>query len=374
MKILYFVFFAAVGVFWTYITVYYRGIGLRGTQIGLIGTCSTLVGVFSMTVWALLNDRFGKTRRLLMIAATGAGASALGISAVHTFVAIVVMACLFSVFSSAIIPLLDSTTLGLLGDHPEQYGRQRIWGSIGYIFTTASAGFVLEATGMHALFALYAAVIACLAIVGAWLPAQPISIGAISLHGVSSMLRRPPWVVFAASIFLLGIGFSGISNFVSVTIRAMGGSDVLIGVSWTLSAVSELPVLFFSAALLRRLGSQRLLAVAFAMYVVRMVLYAIMPAPAWVLGIHTIFGAGFGIYWMSAVNYANELAPVELRTTAQSLLTSTTSLANVIGALLCGWLFDKLGPPGLFAVLAVSCFVATLIFASGRLVLRRSTS
>ncbi len=374
MRILYFVFFAAVGVFWTYVTVYYRSIGLSGTQIGLIGTCSTLVGIFGITVWALLNDRFGKTRRLLMLAATGAGASAMGISVVHTFAPIVIMACVFSVFSSAVIPLLDSTTLGLLGDHPEQYGRQRIWGSIGYICTTAGAGFILQATGLHTLFALYAAVIACLVIVGAWLPAQPISIGTISLHGVSRMLRRPPWIVFAASIFLLGVGFSGISNFVSVTIRTMGGSDVLIGVSWTLSAASELPVLFFSAALLRRLGSQRLLAVAFAMYVVRMILYAIMPTPAWVLGIHTIFGAGFGIYWMSAVNYANELAPVELRTTAQSLLTSTTSLANVIGALMCGWLFDKLGPPGLFAVLALSCFVATVIFTCGRLVLRRNAA
>jgi PPP family 3-phenylpropionic acid transporter len=206
------------------------------------------------------------------------------------------------------------------------------------------------------------------------LPAQPVSIGVISLRGVGRMLRQPAWLVFAVSIFLLGLGFSGVSNFVSVTIKTMGGTDVLIGIAWTLSAASELPVLFFSAALLRRMGSQRLLAVALTMYVGRMLLYAVMPAPEWVLGIHAVFGAGFGIYWMSAVSYANELAPAALRTTAQSLLTSTTSLANVIGALMCGWLFDRLGPPGLFAVLAICCMTATIIFAAGRLVIRRNAT
>jgi PPP family 3-phenylpropionic acid transporter len=284
------------------------------------------------------------------------------------------MACMISLFSSAVIPLLDSTTLGLLGDHPEQYGRQRIWGSIGYVCSTAGTGFILQQAGLHALFALYAQVMAAMVIVGARLPAQPVSIGVISLRGVGRMLRQPAWLVFAVSIFLLGLGFSGVSNFVSVTIKTMGGTDVLIGIAWTLSAASELPVLFFSAALLRRMGSQRLLAVALTMYVGRMLLYAVMPAPEWVLGIHAVFGAGFGIYWMSAVSYANELAPAALRTTAQSLLTSTTSLANVIGALMCGWLFDRLGPPGLFAVLAICCMTATIIFAAGRLVIRRNAT
>ena len=372
MKVLYFVQFAAVGVFWTYITVYYRSIGLSGTQIGLIGTLSTLVSIFSMTFWALLNDRFGETRKLLMLVAAGTGLCALGISAARTFGSIVVMACAYGVFASAIIPLLDSTTLGLLGDHPEQYGRQRIWGSIGYVVTTAALGFILERTGLHAMFAIYAIVVGCLVVTATWLPRQHIRLGSFSLHGLNEMIHRPPWLVFAASIFLIGLGFSGISSFVSVTVKAMGGSDVLIGISWTLSAVSELPIMFFSAALLRRMGARQLLAIAFAMYTVRMLIYAIMPTPTWVIGIHAVFGSGFGLYWVSAVNYANELAPAALKTTSQSLLTSMTSLANVIGALMCGWLFDELGPPGLFAILAVFCLVATVMFAAGGLALRRN--
>lgn len=56
MKFLYFVFFAGNGVFFTFINVYYVGLGLSGMQIGIINTLSPLAGIIGMTLWGLLND------------------------------------------------------------------------------------------------------------------------------------------------------------------------------------------------------------------------------------------------------------------------------------------------------------------------------
>lgn len=374
VRILYFVHFAAVGIYWTYINVYYHGIGLSGAQIGLINAIVPLVGIAGMTGWGLLNDRFGQTRLLLMAAALGSLVTALGLGQAATFGAIIPLVCLYGVFASAIVPLLDTTTMGLLGAHREFYGRQRIWGSIGYIVSSGAIGFVLQRLGLHAMFGLYAAVLVALAVAALALPQQPVRIGAFSVRGLGPMLRQPPWLIFSASLFLLGMGFAGISNFVSVAMRTMGASDSLIGVAWMLAAVSELPVMFFSVRLFRRFGAASLVAVAMSLYVLRLFLYAVMSSAEWVLGINLLFGAGFGLFWMAAVTFTNELAPESMKTTSQGLFMSVMNLSNVGGALLTGWLFDVAGPGGLFSVLSVLALLALGTFVLGRRRLARGAA
>jgi len=371
MRILYFVYFAANGIFFTYINVYYQSLGLSGTQIGFVNTLSPLTAILGMILWGVLNDRFARTRLLLSLSIAGAALSALALSTAQSFAVIVPLACTFSLLANPIIPLLDSTTLGLLGEQAHTYGRQRVWGSVGFIVTTASVGFLLDLVGLHGMFLSFALVMGVMLLVSTRLPAQPVHLGSFTLTGLNKMLRHPSWLIFTASVFLLGLSFTGIFNFIGVTMRLMGATDSLIGLAWTMAAVSEIPVMFFSAHLLRRFTATRLVAVAFGMYMLRCALYAIMPSPAWVLGIHLIFGAGFGLYWVGAVAYLSDIAPAGLTTTAQSLLTSTTGMANVLGALICGWLFDRVGPSGLYQILTVVSLMAFLLFAGGQVALRR---
>ena len=153
---LYFFNFAAVGVFFTFINVYYKSIGLTGTQIGLINTVGPLIGVFSTTLWGMLSDRLGKTRLLVAIAAFGIVSSALALSAADTFLWILIAAGSLALFNSALVPLVDSTAMSVLGEHRERYGSLRVWGSVGFILTSSTIGFLFERMGMHILFFVYA--------------------------------------------------------------------------------------------------------------------------------------------------------------------------------------------------------------------------
>jgi PPP family 3-phenylpropionic acid transporter len=365
MRLLYLVFFAANGIFFTYVNVYYSQIGLSGTHIGLIGTLSPMASIIGLTGFGMLNDRTGRTRLLLAIAIAGSGLTALLLSAAPSFAWIVPVACLMAALWNPIIPLLDSTTLSLLGQQSARYGSHRVWGTFGFILTTATVGTIIQQTGIRSMFYLFAVILAVLLAVAVRLPQQAVHVGGFSLHGVGRMLSQPAWRVLMASIFLLGLAFSGMFTFLSVSMSKMGASASLIGVSWMMAAVSEIPIMFFGAMLLRRVGAKRLVAVSFLLYAVRNVTYAIMPAPEWVIVINGVFGMAYGLYWVGAVSYINELAPPELRTTSQSLLTSTTSLATVVGAFLSGWLFDRIGASHLFYVLAGFSALALLMFVGG---------
>jgi MFS transporter, PPP family, 3-phenylpropionic acid transporter len=371
MRIMYFIFFAGNGIFFTFINVYYVELGLTGMQIGIINTLSPLAGVIGMTLWGLLNDRSGKTRHLLIAAIAGSAVSALMLGQAHTFLTVLPLAVIYAFFANPIIPLIDSTTLSLLGQHPEDYGRQRLFGSVGFIVSTMSIGVILQRNGVQWMFPLFALVWCALLAGATRLPVAQIRLGGFSLRGLNRMVRQPSWVVFTASVFMLGLAFSGLFNFLSVTLRMEGASESLIGLSWTMAAVSEIPIMFFGPALLARVGAPRLLAISYLFYAVRAVMYAVMPNPMWAVPINALFGAAYGLYWISAVGYTSQIAPPGLRTTTQSLLTSTTSLATMIGAFFSGWLFDAVGPDGLFFALAGCCLSAFVILAGGRLLLRR---
>ena len=114
---------------------------------------------------------------------------------------------------------------------------------------------------------------------------------------------------------------------------------------------------------MRRMGMRNMLWVSMFAYTIRVGLYSIMPHPAWAIGINLLNGPSYVFFWNSAVNYANQMAPESLKATAQGLFQATTNLASMVGALLCGWLFDLTGPSGLFRVLTVCCLAAFLIFS-----------
>lgn len=374
MRVLYFIFFAGVGAYWTFINVYFREIGLSGTQIGVVNTLGPLVGIFAATIWGMLNDRLGNPRLLLLMAAPGNIIAALLLSTAHSFGMIVVFAGLLALFNSAIPPLMDNTTMRLLGNQGGRYGQYRVAGSFGFIIVSFSIGYMYAQTGLHALFIVYAIIMGLFVLAASRLPIQPIRLAGSLWGGLRQMVRQPAWLLFAVSATLLWISNNGTMNFIGITVQDMGGSDALIGLVWMMSAVAEIPVMITGDWLLRRVGHTRLLIISFITFTLRGVLLALMPSPEWAAGISVLGGLSFAFFWLSSVAYANESAPDHLKSTAQGLLFSILNIANMGGSMSSGWLFDQVGHRGLFWGMAAFSALGLLVFITGRFWFRRNKS
>ena len=367
MRVMYFLYFGAVGAYWTFLNVYYRQIGLSGTQIGLVNTLAPLVGIFAATLWGALNDRLGNPRLVLRIAIPGVMLSALGLSFATTYLPIVVLTCLLSLFNSANIPLMDNTTLRLLGERRGQYGRYRVLGSAGFILTSLVSGYVYAVTGLHWIFYAYALIMGGLLLASAWLPNEPVRLTGSLWGGLGPMVRQRAWLIFAICAVLLWISNNGTMNFIGIAVQGMGGSAQLIGLVWMMSAVAEIPVMLNSERLIGRFGHARLLIAAFAAFTLRSALLAVMPHPEWAAVISILSGLSFSLFWISAVAYANDSAPEQLKSTAQGLLFSILNLAGMAGSLGSGWLFDVTGPRGLFWAMSAAAFLGLVIFGAGQI-------
>ena len=271
LKSLYFAIWTAVGAFWPYIYVYYRSdIGLTGTQIGMVVMISSLMGMLSATAWGMLNDRLGRTRLLLSIQSLALIVVCLALSQIHSFTGILIASGLFSVFASPIMPLLDSTTLNILGARRDHYGVYRAWGTIGFVVTCTAVGFVIERTGMRLIFPVYAAGVLAFWLLALRLPNRPVVRGPSRLAGLSQMVRRPAWLIFAISVFILWFSVMGAFAFLGIVVVEMGGTQRMVGLAATIAALTEIPMFHYSSRLLRRFGPARLLIVAMSVYAFRL--------------------------------------------------------------------------------------------------------
>jgi PPP family 3-phenylpropionic acid transporter len=370
---LFFFQFAGIGFFFTFLNVYFREVGLSGTQIGLISTASAVIAVISSVLWGYLSDRTGQARFMLAISGLLGALLAQLIPFVHTFLAYLILGCLGGLLASSANTLIDSTTLVLLGTRREDYGRYRTGGSVGYICATFIAGFLYDWGGLKLMFPSYAVVIAGFVIVALLLPAMPVPQEKHTGQSIGKMMRRPAWILFAVCIFLCWMATNGALQFLGVAMNEMGSNQRLIGLAWMIPAIIEVPLMMQSGVLLRRFGAVKLLWLSMLILTIRFLLLGWMPSPVWAIPINTLNAPAFVFFWNSAVTYANKMAPPSLSATTQGLFASTISLAGMISALLSGWLFDLLGPNGVFYVLAVGCLAAFILFGLGQIRHKPST-
>jgi MFS transporter, PPP family, 3-phenylpropionic acid transporter len=368
----YFFQFAAIGIYYTFLNVYFHTLGFSGTQIGLLNMVAAIVGMVSSVGWGYLGDHTRKPRFIIAGAAAGALVAAQFIPAAHGFWPTLLVVSLSSLMLSAPMTLVDSSTLVLLGARREDYGRYRLGGSLGYVLMTLASGYILQGSGMAVMFPLYGGVMAAFVLVALCLPPVVVHHEAPSLGQVGVMMRQRAWQLFITCAFLTWIGYNAAIMFLGVSLNALGASNSLIGIATIVPAVFEMPFMFYSGAFLRRFGPVRLMVAAMALMAVRYFLLSQMPSPEWAVAINALNGPAFVFFWNSAVTYANKLAPPAMAGTAQGLFSAATSLGAVASGLLTGWLFDVLGPKGIFGVLSALVFAALILFSAGTLIRRQS--
>ena len=252
----------------------------------------------------------------------------------------------------------------MLGERRELYGRQRVWGAIGWGVAAFAAGMLVERFGLQISFFSFIFFYLLLLLVSTQLRVHAGAIGQPFWKGVRSLANNRPLMIFLVTVLFAGMGSGIVHNYVFLYLSDLGASKTLMGISNSVATLSEMPVFFFSALLLRKVGARGLLLLSLSAYVVRLLAYTLLP-PVWlVLPINLLHGLTFSALWVAGVSYANEVAPEGMGATAQGLFNGVTmGLGAAGGALLGGMLYDTLGPIVMFRAAAACVFVGLGFFA-----------
>ena len=362
LTLFWFVYFGSLGIFYPYFALYLReNAGLTGTQVGLILAISPFVGMMAQPIWGQLADRTGARSRTLAFLTVGTALGYLGLGMADGFWPIVLATAVLALVGTAIFPMMTSVSLAILrnaGRHA--FGHVRAWGTIGYfilimvfpwimqIFGAPLDQRVFDANvsqpGLGLMFPITASLVLVASFIAFFRPKK----GAVALRAARGDWRE----LIHNRAFLRFLFFSLIAHFLMhgpmwlfpLFVRSRGGDLTTIRDMWVLMLLVEIPLVFSTGSGLKRLGARGLLGVGVLIGGMRWTLCALITDPALLFAVQALHGVTVVGLNMGSPLYLDMVAPENLRSTAQGILSMVGSgIAGIASNISAGWLMDRSG-------------------------------
>ena len=366
-KSFYFIFFAAIGCIAPFFNIYLDAQGLNGVQIGWLGSIPPLIALVSNPFWGMVADRWKAQRLVLSICALIAGWASLFFLSVTEFWPIMAVVIVLFFFRAPIPAILDSAVMAMVTRTGKTYGRQRLWGSVGFVLASVGLGRVITASQLDLIFWLHALLLGgVLFVLTFMLPIERFT-GNVNLRGgLAALSRQRSYVGFLLAMVMMGMASAGYINFLGLHIVALGGANTLVGLAYAASAVTEIPVMFLGARWFSKFSNAQLITIGMSIFIASWTMVGAMRSPWAAIGAAAMVGIGYGFFWVAVVGFASESAPEGMRSTAQAIVGAAQGgLGWGLGALWAGFLWDWGGGSTVFWSSATIVAVGLVIFRLG---------
>lgn len=364
----YFLFFGAIGCFVPFFNLYLAQRGLTGIQIGWLGSIPPLVALAANPIWGAVADRWQIHRLVLALCALLAGIVALLFLGGGDFWVLLGLVTALAFFRTPIISIVDSTAMELVKQTGSHYGRQRVWGTVGFVLATWGLGQLLTPANLPLIFWLHAGGLGLgCAGLSFLLPGentpQQVGIG----HGLRALMGRPDYLTFLIAMTLMGMAIASNAGFLGLHILALGGTERQVGLAWAANAVMEIPIMYFGGRWFARYSYGQLLLTGYLGFMLVWLLVALVSTPTLIIAVLPGLGICYGFFWVAAVGYASSAAPPGLSATAQALMGAAMSgLGWSLGSVAAGYLWDRTDGHMVFFFTAFVALLAALIFWWGQ--------
>lgn len=342
--------------------------GMDPGQVGAVLGLAALLSLVGYPVWGLIADTLLGRDRTLILAATLAALSGVGIVVSGdqpAWLAAFIVLQLVCVAPWA--PIADALALGELGTQARAYGRVRSVTSAGWVVAVLIAGAIATAAGLTLVRALF--VVTALGLAGTVAARRSprtllrrsdprITGERLTWSAFRAALRASPvFLPFLGVLLIASIATNASYAFISLRILDEGGGPMLIALASAMPAIVEVPMFTMLGRLSDRFGLRTLYVAGTLLSGIQMLIIAIAPVPIVIALVRLLDGAGFALRYSSIVLIAGAALPDRLRATGQSMASLMTSgIAPVVSGPVGGWVYGSLGGTALF----VACSVVLL--------------
>lgn len=351
----FFAYYAYIGVFSPYASLYFSEKGLSAAQIGILMSLMQVMRIFGPNLWGWVADRHQQRVTVLRITAVAAATAFVGMFFGQTFVQLFIVMVLVNLFTSAQSPLSEALMLSEMRGDLTHYGRLRLWGSVGFILSVTIAGPFLDWWGIGLLPWIGLALL--LMVLGASLRMQE------SAHGdhhaqapsVLALLRKREVLAFFTSTFLMIAAHASLYVFYSLYLAQIGYSNTVIGLMWSLGVVVEIVFFFYQAPLFRRFGVRKLMIASLLLAVLRFLLIGFGAESLFLLLVaQVLHAATFGVHHSASVVTMQRWFAGPLQASGQAFYTSISyGLGGTVGGLILSGFWDRFGSYAVYLVAAI---------------------
>ncbi len=368
-RLYYFGFFAALGAIVPFFNVYLQQRGMSGTEIGLVSALPPIIALISNPFWSGVADRWQAHQRVLATLAVVAGVASLAFIWVSSFWAILAVLCVVAFFRGPISAIVDATVMSIVARNPEvSYGRQRVFGSLGWIVVSYGVGLLVTRYSINAIFIFHALMLSGMCgLLSLQLPVEKRTDVTISYtDGLRAMVRLPSYRALLVFMACFGAAAAASGNFVALNILRLGGAAAFIGITNSLAAFLEVPVMFLGQSWFNRVSYRTTIGFCGVGFTLIWGGTAFATTP-WHIMVSIIFtGFFFGLSWIAIVGFANDRAPDGLRASAQAVAQAAHGgLGYALGSFASGILWDWGSGMAVYLFAAIIVGFGTIVFMFG---------
>ena len=361
----YLFYYATLGAFIPYWTLYLAGEGYVPAAIGQLMALMMMTRIVAPNVWAWLADHTGRRMRIVQLGSLAAALAFSGVFFAQHFWWLALVVVSFSFFWNASLPQVEVTTFNYLGAEPHRYGGIRLWGSIGFIVTVAGLGPLLDRFGTDLLPAVLMALFAAIWASSMWVPERGRLSHAPQAHApLREVLTQPRVAALLMVCFLMQASHGPYYTFYSLYLQDHGYTRSVIGQLWALGVIAEIGVFMVMPRLVPQFGLRALLLSSLSLALLRWLLIAyFVDSLAVLILAQVLHAATFGVYHGAAIQLIHRYFHGRHQGRGQALYSSLSfGAGGAVGALYSGYTW-AVGGGALSFTTAALVSAAALVFA-----------
>jgi PPP family 3-phenylpropionic acid transporter len=359
----YFFYYAFVGMFSPYWSLYLQSIHFTPIEIAILMSIQPVMRMVAPNVWGWLADHTGQRLLVVQAAATLSAVFYFGVFLTTSFWGLFLVLTLMGFFWSASMPLVEATTLSYLGKNTAHYGRIRSWGSIGFIVAVVGLGYAFDYIAI--VWLLWAGLVCEIGILifARQIPKTEVLAHHTDHQSIRQIVMQPKVLALLGACFLMSVAHGPYYTFFSIYLVEHGYTKTAVGALWALGVICEIGVFFLMPALVKRFGFTRILLISFSAAVLRFILIGwTVDVVGLLLFAQVLHALTFGAYHAASVGLIHEFFKGRHQSKGQALFGSFTyGAGGVLGGLASGPIWQHWGASALYSFSAAMALLGLFL-------------
>ncbi|GFU06646.1 major facilitator superfamily domain-containing protein 6 [Nephila pilipes] len=263
----------------------------------------------------------------------------------YQFWAFLVVFSIFNTCRMTIITLSDTACCECVQKKGAEFGKQRLYGAVGWGLFAPIAGYLSDFTSDYLTAWI---IFTVLSLVMLWNISQMDLVkpqSSKSLYkDIRTIIKSKNFLFFEVGVLTTGIGIGFLYSYLGWFVVSIGGNRLLCGLVETIQCfVGEIPMMFFSGWILKKIGCFNVTTMALLSHCIRFLWYSQLQNPWMILLVEWTHGVSYGLFYTSMASYAKKSATPGTEATIQSVVFAIYGLGRGMGNILAGIGFDYIG-------------------------------
>ena len=267
-------------------------------------------------------------------------------------------------------PLMHAITYALLDENRNQWGKQRYFGTLGFLTAALAIGLSMQLTSEGTQSNLTAncvtyLILCTITALFVYLYKIPSDIKCESLlQNIKFLIRNPVIDALFALVFFLGFIMGSLETFQLLYVKELGGSELLLGLYLFVNCILEVAALYFADIYLGKLGYVHCLYISCAAHALRFLSLGFFYNPWLVLLINCLHSITFGFMYTAAGAHGSANTPPAMHGTIQGVIQALHfGFGRGLGGMVSGHIVEQYGMRKMFFILSgISIAILCLYF------------